>query len=340
MTQHAWAWPLSHATFATLPPAALPNLRTVRYRGGTFTVPLARFAPADQHTLRAMYVVLHGLWTTLTTAPTSTLSAAVRAVRAHHDWLPLVQQMAHLGAATHDSTLDLVIHDLRGGSFSALVGALDLLTRDSGVPHALPTLLVLVRDHLHTLRNLVPDLDAPGAEADQQAAPQSIERLVEKWRYAPAQAGDHVARVHLDVQVQDAIAARPSELAAMDKVLTNLVNNAVRFAANGQVYLAVLPHAAGQDVRIAVSNRLTAAQQYALQTHFGTDWRGLFADSFTTGGTGLGLRICAAYVAECYGLAGTQQAVAGQYLAATVMGQTFVAHFHWPLLPASGDGRR
>jgi hypothetical protein len=54
----------------------------------------------------------------------------------------------------------------------------------------------------------------------------------------------------------------------------------------------------------------------------------------------LGLRICAAYVAECYGVAGTQQAVAGHYLAATVIEGAFVAYFHWPLLRMSPRAER
>jgi hypothetical protein len=45
-------------------------------------------------------------------------------------------------------------------------------------------------------------------------------------------------------------------------------------------------------------------------------------------------------VAECYGLAGTRQAVAGQYLAVTVMEAVFVAYFHWPLLAASPPALR
>jgi hypothetical protein len=45
-------------------------------------------------------------------------------------------------------------------------------------------------------------------------------------------------------------------------------------------------------------------------------------------------------VAECYGLAGTRQAVAEQYLAATVLDGTFVCWFHWPLLDPAGVTRR
>lgn len=342
MTQLAPVWPLPRATLTTLSPATLPNLRTQRYRGGTFAVSLAVFAAPDQATLRTLYRLLAELWRVLTTPPPgeSPMVQAVRQFAAHPDWQQVRAALQEIGTATPDPTLALVIHDLRGGSLTALVGLLDLLTRRGDLPRAVPTLVVLVRDHLHALRNLVPELDPAGAEADQQPQPQSIARLVEKWRVAPAPMGEAVARVHVDVQAEDAIAARPSELAAMDGVLTNLVNNAVRFAADGQVYLAVLPHAAGRDVRVVVSNGLTAAHQYALTAHVGTDWARLFAGGFTTGGTGLGLQICAATVAECYGLVGTRQAVAGHYLAATMIEGAFVAYFHWPLLAASPPALR
>ncbi len=337
MTQLAPVWPLPRATLASLPPATLPNLRTERYRGGTFAVSLDVFAAPDQATLRMLYRLLAELWRVLTTPPAagSTVVQAVAQFAARPDWQQVRAAMPNIGTATHDPTLALVIHDLRGGSFTALVGLLDLLTRHGALPRAVPTLVVLVRDHRHALRNLVPELDPAGADADQQLQPQSIARLVEKWRVAPAPMGEAVAQVQVDVQADAAIAARPSELAAMDGVLTNLVNNAVRFAADGQVDLAVLPHAAGRDVRVVVSNGLTAAHQAVLTAHVGTDWGHLFAGGFTTGGTGLGLQICAATVAECYGLAGTRQAVAGHYLAATMIDGAFVAYFHWPLLAAS-----
>lgn len=342
MTQLAPMWPLPPATLAALPPEALPNLRMARYRGGTLAVSLAVFAARDQATLRTLYQLLTELWTVLTTPPAggSTLLQMVGQFAARPDWQQVRAAMQELGTATQDPTLDLVIHDLRGGSFTALVGTLDLLTRARPPARALPTLVVLVRDRVHALRNLVPDLDVTGAAADQQPQPQPVERLVEKWRLAPAQVGNHVARVNLDVAVQGAVAARPSELAALDAVLTNLVNNAVRFAVDRQVYLVVLPHATGRDVRVVVSNELTADHQATLTARFGTDWRGLFAGEFTTGGTGLGLRICAAYVAECYGLAGTRQAIDGQYLAAIVWEAAFVAYFHWPLVPTSSRGTR
>lgn len=336
MTHRADPWQRPPTQLFTLPPVVLLNQRRNRYGGGTFATPLAQFAPADQRTLRDVYGVLGVLWTTLTTPPTVPLHAAVGAVLTRADWPALVQHMQDLGTATPDPTLDLVIHDLRGGNFTALVGVLSLVERSGGAPRALPTLVVLVRDHLHAMRNLVPDLDVAGAAADTHPQPQSTERLVEKWRYGPTQVDEHLAQVHLDVAVHAAIAARPSELAAMDAVLTNLVNNAARFAADAQVYLAVLPHPAGHDVRVVVANRLHATQAQTLTERFGTDWRRLFAGGFTTGGTGMGLRICAAYVAECYGLAGTQQAVAAQHLGATLIETAFVAWFHWPLLGAAG----
>jgi hypothetical protein len=45
--------------------------------------------------------------------------------------------------------------------------------------------------------------------------------------------------------------------------------------------------------------------------------------------------VCAAYVADCYGVPTVQQCFDAQYLAAAVIDAYQVAWFHWPLVPAS-----
>jgi hypothetical protein len=50
---------------------------------------------------------------------------------------------------------------------------------------------------------------------------------------------------------------------------------------------------------------------------------------------GLGWAVCAAYVADCYGVPTVQQCFDAQYLAAAVIDAYQVAWFHWPLVPAS-----
>jgi hypothetical protein len=49
---------------------------------------------------------------------------------------------------------------------------------------------------------------------------------------------------------------------------------------------------------------------------------------------GHGWAVCAAYVADCYGVPTVQQCLHAQYLAAQVIDVYHVAWFHWPLVPA------
>jgi len=57
----------------------------------------------------------------------------------------------------------------------------------------------------------------------------------------------------------------------------------------------------------------------------------LFAGGFTTGGSGLGMSICAQFVANAYGLQDTAQALDERYLGASRLDDCFVAWFHWPV---------
>jgi hypothetical protein len=157
-----------------------------------------------------------------------------------------------------------------------------------------------VRDHLHTLRSLVPDLDPAGAAADQAPQPQALDHLVAKWRHPPYGVGHTACDVRVGVHLTGAVAAHGRERAAVDGVLTTLIMQAMRWAADGIVYVVLVPHGAGQDVRAVVYHR------HAARADLPQD-------------RGRGWTRCAAYVADCYGLPTVQQCLAAQYLAADVI---------------------
>jgi hypothetical protein len=152
------------------------------------------------------------------------------------------------------------------------------------------------------------------AAADQALQPHTLAQLVEKWRHPPYGVGSTVADVRVAVHVTGAVAAQKRELAAVDGVLTTLITQAVEQAVDGIVYVVLVPHAGGHDVRAVVYHRHAA--------HTGTPL-----------GTGCGWAICAAYVADCYGVPTVQQCLDAQYLAADVIDDYRVAWFHWPLVP-------
>jgi hypothetical protein len=104
-----------------------------------------------------------------------------------------------------------------------------------------------VRDHLHTLRSAIPELDPAAAATDEAPQPHTLAQLVAKWRSPPAGVGHTVSDVRVVVAATGAVAAHRRERAAVDGVLTTLIT-----AVDGMVYVVRLPHGT-QDVRVVVS---------------------------------------------------------------------------------------
>ncbi len=315
-------WPLRPARLHALPPASLVNYRTDRYAGGTWVVSLAAFAPADQRLLRALYQMLTELWHQLTAVPQRDwpVLPAVRAALGQSGWYAVLEALPQLGVATaaqsHPDPLAGVLDAVRAGNVAVLHGTLPLLglgpvTLDTVVP-----LVGLVRDHLHMLRSLLPDLDPHAAATDQAAQPHTLAQLVEKWQHPPYGVGHTVADVRVAIHGTGVVAAQGREWAAVDSVLTTLIAAAVAQAGDGIVYVVLLAHGEGQDVRLVVYHRSATRADVP-------------ADA------GYGWARCAAYVADCYGVPTVQQCLDAQYLAADVIDVYRVAWFHWPLVPAA-----
>lgn len=112
-----------------------------------------------------------------------------------------------------------------------------------------------------------------------------------------------------------------------DTHIYNLLGNAARFAAEPVVDVWVTVLAA--DLRVAVTNLVSADQQRAVRAALAEDRSALFG-GFTTGGTGLGLRIAADLVGRAYGVP-CEMLPDGGYVGAKLVGPTFVSWFHWPL---------
>ena len=117
------------------------------------------------------------------------------------------------------------------------------------------------------------------------------------------------------------------EFSALDRLLYNLVNNAARHAADGQVEILVVPvdDSGATHARIAVANLVTAEQRLALVGAYGDELGQLVRGGFTTGGHGLGMQIAADFVVHGYGLRDVEQALRERYLGVTLVDRRFVA---------------
>jgi signal transduction histidine kinase len=191
----------------------------------------------------------------------------------------------------------------------------------------------LTRDHLKMMRNAVPDLDATLYQRDLMQRAHNVRLLVEKWGHAVYKLENAAAQIMLDCEFQGNISERCIEFAALDRVLYNLINNAVRHTADDWVYLSIFPLVDEQEhnVRFVIYNQIRPEHQELLLAQFGDQLHQLFNGGFTTGGSGLGMQICADFVADAYGLGSVQRCVEQGYIGARIVDSYFLTWFHWPV---------
>lgn len=330
---------LSEPYLRTLAPLHLVSYHSRRYNGDGLSVSLNTFGRSDQHLLRDLYGYLSELYQ-LVQAHMDEPERCIAQLRrglTRTQWRSLVARVRTLGEdvaePAESERLSKVIHDLRGGAFQTLVVQFELLERGKTQRDSIERVGFLVRDHLKIMRNAVPDLDPEGYDRDRRDNLHSINLLIEKWHHARHEAGGRSAQVEVACYFAGNVSERCLEFAALDRVVYNLVNNAVRHTADDRVYLGILPipPERHRDLRFVVANRITGEQQRLLTTRYGQSLGGLFEGGFTTGGAGLGMRICADFVLNAYGVRSVLQGVEGGYLGARLVEGYFIAWFHWPI---------
>ena len=234
------------------------------------------------------------------------------------------------GGSAEDVTLRRkALHDVRGGALAALALTLDLIAITDTSTAEVVRAFYLTRDHLKIMRNALEDVDAVARERDRTSRDHGTRLLFEKWSSAVHRLpGDRSARVEVDSTYEGPVSRRCLEFSALDRVLYNLMNNAVRFTANGVVTL-YLREIEG-NLRFVVVNEIASSQLAAVRERGSDDIGRLFLGGFTTGGEGVGLSICGEFVANAYGLPDVSVAIRERHVGAKTVGSTFVAWFHWP----------
>lgn len=266
--------------------------------------------------------------------------AALRQLVTRARWDDLIYRVGFLNVVAQtsgaDSAIsDKVIHDLRGGALQALAIQLYFIAAGMTEPRDLVQMFYLVRDHMKIMRNALPDLDPEQYALDRSDKLHNVALLIEKWQDAAlrVEARDLV-HVQVMTNFDGSIATRCLEFSALDRVLYNLMNNALRHTTTNEIGLAMLPLPPDKatNLRFVVANRVSAEQQLRLREQYSDNLGNLFQGGFTTGGTGLGMRICADFVRKAYGLAEIEQGVREGYLGVTLLDDYFLVWFHWPLV--------
>ena len=332
---------LGLAQLTALAPTELHSFRINRFRGEENPVRLDDLEPDDLMALKTIYGILSGLFSALRTvyeSPIECLQAVRHFLRNHSDD-QLINAAQQLGMASREKNpserLSRIFHDLRGGALPSLSMRLQLMDYPSTRPEDAPQIFFLTRDHLKIMRNCVADIDAQLREADSQQQDHHLQLLIEKW--TEAQLGGAQSDLHVEVTCfyEGVICESCLEFSTLDRIIYNMMNNAARFAADGRVQFSMLPVPAEKpaNIRFVVANQVTPEQSEILTDRFGDTMGNVLRGGFTTGGNGLGLRICADFCSQAYGVANFEKALEDGYFGAELQGNLFLIWFHWPLQP-------
>ncbi len=194
-------------------------------------------------------------------------------------------------------------------------------------------MVLLANDHAKMLRTAISDLDRIRYTRDELFVPQSIDSIVQTWRDVYYRiASGQAAQVRCHTNVSGYIADSVIELAALERVLYNIINNAVAHVYDGPIIISI-DYSDGnhQFVRMSITNRISADQVTLLNQLTHNNPVQLITQPITTTGSGLGLGICADIVSHVLQIDGTQ--VLQQQLFTVHWSDThFVVSFVWPMV--------
>jgi hypothetical protein len=239
--------------------------------------------------------------------------------------------MAHCVREEGQRALGKVLHDLRGGALAPLQLYAGMAQWDDDTAH-LRSAVFLARDHAKIMRNALPDLDPDVRRADEAEKPHFIRAVVEKWDLFRFERADQPAgQVNVNCAYDGLLASCCLEASAVDRIVYNYVNNAIRFSNGPVIHMEIVP--VGDDtVRWIVANPIAPDQSEWLAQRTQGDLASLFRGGLTRGGNGLGLSNCADLVAAAFGLPHVNAALEGKYLGAVVEYDWYLAWAHWPSL--------
>ena len=315
-------------TITGLAPKKLENHRSTRYRADEQAIELRAFGAGNSPVIVSLYEFLSELASLVGGDRDLEDPAPLTAFVARHDVSELLHRLRRLRADGEGDRLAEALHDIRGGAMTALFVQLSRLARVPYRAEMARALSIYTRDHMKMMRNVVSDLDAAARARDLALLPHSLDDLARALGEFTATVGEHDVVVDVSCTAEAVIAHSCVECSAIDRVAYNFLNNAARYADGPMIdaWLVVFE----KDLRIAVANSISAAQREVLIELLAKEPNALFG-SFTTSGSGYGLRIVSELVGRAYGVVSTEALTRGGYVGAKVVEDAFVGWFHWPL---------
>lgn len=327
-----------------LAPEDLINYRSTRYEGDGFNVTLKDFVPEDAALLIRLYNTvrkIYDLWLYMKDTPNYELVGQQIMKDLGSDQFRISVQA--IGSATYDlqepsPLMRKVLHDIRGGALSVLIGLATLLELND-IPDDttyIKQAITMARDHAKMMRNAIEDIDPVVRQADESIKVHSISEFVDKWRDLNFEIAKKSIKIEVNCTFEGNITNRCLETSAIDRILYNYINNAARFTADNRVYLTIFPM--GDNlVRWVVQNSILERQKLWLKENVGDNLGALFQGGITRGGHGIGLSNCADFVAATFGTNDPDEAIEKKYLGAQIIDDQYYAWFHWPAYIAKPD---
>ncbi len=316
-----------------LAPGVLPNLRSKRYHGDNLAISMTAFVESDRVIISELYEFLGELLNVLNQEGRGQAQVMEMLRPAKVD--PLIDHVSELGARSYEANphplLAKTIHDLRGGGLTPLFALIQYAALDGPTPAILTSLFFLTRDHLKIMRNALLGLDDAARTRDLEIKLHSTDLIVEKWDGTRLNSDKGEIRLAVRCPESVNISECCVEFGALDRILYNLLNNACRHTAQGEIDLVLfpVPDKGGENLRFVLSNALAPADE----AHLGTvDLATLFDAGVSTTGSGYGLSVVAEFVANAFGLPSPKSAVSGKYVGVTLRDGNFLIWFHWPIV--------
>jgi signal transduction histidine kinase len=179
------------------------------------------------------------------------------------------------------------------------------------------------------MRNAIYDIDVITRAADERLRIHSIYDYIKKWNNFEYHHSNRIITIRVQCYYEGNVTTCCLEASALDRVLYNLINNALRFSAGDSIILSIFP--VGDILRWVVENTIRPEDAEWLHKTLGENTSALFKGGVTHGGNGLGLSNCADIVAASFGVSSTE-AIDEKYITAKIIDDTFYACFHWNIV--------
>jgi signal transduction histidine kinase len=323
--------------YIALAPTNLRNKNIARYDGAGFSSFLDDFSEDDRQILTKVYQnikTVYDLWLYMKEAPNYAILQKNVDWFVSNDFLNIGRE---LGATTHYESLHIqkIIHDIRGGALMSMVSCATRV-KVFNLYHEVDIMrgfVFLARDQAKMMRNAVQDIDPSTRAADERTRIHSIYDYVKKWSNFEYHHNDRIIVIKVQCYYEGNVTTCCLEASALDRVVYNLVNNALRFSSEDTIVLTIFP--VGNILRWVVENKIKPENVTWLKERVGNNLSSLFKGGITNDGNGIGLSNCADIVGASFGVSSIQ-AIEQGYISATVDDDTFYACFHWNVVQEEG----